>query len=121
MSHKVHPKAFKVREIKDWSSRGFYNNKNTPLYLEEDFRIREFLKKKLPQGVVEDIEIERTATILKVIIKTSRPALVIGRGGKGGRRSGFTDKPLREETFTHRDRGLRETCKGSWTFICSVR
>ncbi|MDD4989918.1 MAG: 30S ribosomal protein S3 [Candidatus Pacebacteria bacterium] len=82
MSHKVHPKAFKAREINDWLSRGFYK-KNFPLYLEEDFRIREFLEKKLPQGIVQEIEIERTATVLKIIIKTSRPALIIGRGGKG--------------------------------------
>jgi len=82
MSHKVHPKIFKVKEIKDWQSRGFYD-KNLPLFLEEDFRIRKHLKKKLPQGAVSAIEIERTQTVLKVIIKTSRPALIIGRGGKG--------------------------------------
>lgn len=81
MSHKANPKLLKIREIKDWLSRGFYGNK-FPQYLEEDFRIREFLGKKLPQGTVEAIEIERNRTITKVIIKTSRPALIIGRGGK---------------------------------------
>lgn len=82
MSHKVHPKIFKVKETKDWLSRGFYQ-KNFPRFLEEDFLIRRFLQRKLPQGSVQDIEIERTSNILKVIIKTSRPALIIGRGGKG--------------------------------------
>jgi small subunit ribosomal protein S3 len=82
MSHKTSPKILRIKEIKDWLSRGFYQ-KNFPQYLEEDFRIREFLKKKLPRGSVEDIEIERSPTLLKIIIKTARPALVIGRGGKG--------------------------------------
>lgn len=44
--------------------------------------IREYLRKKLAQASVEDIEIERSQTTLKVIIKTARPALVIGRGGE---------------------------------------
>lgn len=82
MSQKVHPKAFKIKEIKDWLSRGFYQQ-NFPQYLEEDFKIRKFLNKKLKNASVEEIEIERSQTVLKVIIKTARPALVIGRGGKG--------------------------------------
>ena len=41
------------------------------------------MNKKLKQASVESIEIERSQTELKVIIKTARPALVIGRGGKG--------------------------------------
>ena len=82
MSHKVHPKSFKIKELKDWLSRGFYKN-NFPLYLQEDFIIRNFLTKRLPQGILEDIEIERNVAALKIIIKTSRPALIIGRGGKG--------------------------------------
>ncbi len=82
MSHKTHPKILQLRGIKDWLSRGYYG-KNFPQYLEDDFRIREFLKKKLPQAALESIEIEREKTSLKVIIKTARPALVIGRGGVG--------------------------------------
>jgi small subunit ribosomal protein S3 len=82
MSHKSHPKILRIRGTEDWLSRGFYK-KNFPRYLEEDFRIRSFLEKKLPKGTVENIEIERGETSLKVIIKTSRPALIIGRGGEG--------------------------------------
>ena len=68
--------------MKDWLSRGFYKN-NFPVYLEEDFIIRQFITKKLPQGIIQEVEIERTSAVLKIIIKTSRPALIIGRGGKG--------------------------------------
>lgn len=82
MSQKTNPKILQIRETKDWLSRGFYQG-NFPNYLEEDFVIREFLEKKLKQALIEDIEIERTSTALKIIIKTARPALVIGRGGKG--------------------------------------
>jgi len=81
MSHKVHPKIFKIRETKDWMSRGFYKN-DFPRLLEEDFRIRELLNEKLKTASIEEIEIERNGSILKIIIKTSRPALVIGRAGK---------------------------------------
>ncbi|MCD6500529.1 30S ribosomal protein S3 [bacterium] len=81
MSHKVHQKVFKLKGIKDWISRGLYQKK-FPQYLEEDFELRKFLLKRLPQGVVESIEIERGETLLKIIIKTARPALIIGRGGE---------------------------------------
>jgi len=81
MSHKVHPTIFKIRETKDWLSRGFYG-KNRVAYLKEDFEIREFLKEKLKSASLEVVEIERQGTSLKIIIKTSRPALVIGRSGK---------------------------------------
>lgn len=81
MSHISHPKILKIKEIKDWLSRGFYK-KNFPEYLKEDFRIREFLNKKLPKGIIENIEIERGTTFLKIFIKTARPALIIGRAGE---------------------------------------
>ncbi|MBZ9572821.1 30S ribosomal protein S3 [Patescibacteria group bacterium] len=81
MSHKVHPKILRIRETKDWSSRGLYQKK-FPQYLEEDFELRNFLSKRLPRGTVENIEVERGQTLLKIIIKTARPALVIGRGGE---------------------------------------
>ncbi|MCD6270414.1 30S ribosomal protein S3 [bacterium] len=81
MSHKVHPKIFRVKGPEDWLSRGFYQ-KNLSKYLKEDFLIRSVLKNKLKQALTEDIEIERNSSTIKIIIKTARPALVIGRGGQ---------------------------------------
>jgi small subunit ribosomal protein S3 len=81
MSHRVHPKAFRIKEVGDWLSRGFYG-KNTPFLLEEDFKIRSFLGKELKQASVEKIEIERFPSSLKVIISAGRPGLIIGRGGE---------------------------------------
>lgn len=82
MSHKVHPKVFRIKEVTDWDSRGFYE-KNFPEYLKEDFEIREFLRKKLKNMGVEKIEIERFPRKLNIIITSVRPGLIIGRGGGG--------------------------------------
>jgi len=82
MSHNVHPKIYRIGEAKDWDARGFYG-KNIPQYLEEDFIIKRFLRKQLKDTGVENIEIERSKSEAKIIIKSSRPGLVIGRGGKG--------------------------------------
>lgn len=82
MSHRVHPKIFRLREISDWDSHGFYE-KNFKKLLEEDFRIREFLKKKIGKLGIEKIEIERSPGKINVIINSARPGLIIGRGGKG--------------------------------------
>ncbi len=82
MSHKVHPKAFRIKEIGNWNSRGFYG-KNFAAYLEEEFKIREFLKKKIGKLGIEKIEIERSPGKINLIISTARPGLIIGRGGGG--------------------------------------
>ena len=81
MTHKVHPKIYRVKNISDWLSRGFY--KNPAEYLEEDFRIREFINKKLGKIGIEKIEIERSLGKTNVIISSARPGLIIGRGGEG--------------------------------------
>ncbi len=82
MSHKVHPKIFRIRETADWDSRWF-SKKKLSQHLEEDFRIREYLEGKLQECGIESIEIERFSGKVIVIINTSRPGLVIGRGGTG--------------------------------------
>jgi len=81
MSHKVHPKIYRIKKITDWNSRGFY--KNHARYLEEDFRIRDFLREKLGRIGVEKIEIERFPGRINIIISSARPGLIIGRGGEG--------------------------------------
>lgn len=82
MTHKVHPKIFRIKKIENWSSRGFYEKKFVE-YLNEDFKIRELLKEKLKKAGVSQIEIERTPTKVNIIISTARPGLVIGRRGEG--------------------------------------
>ncbi|MDI6591660.1 MAG: 30S ribosomal protein S3 [Patescibacteria group bacterium] len=82
MAHKVHPKIFRLRELADWNSR-WLDKKKFPQYLEEDFKIREFLEKKIGKIGIEKIEIERFPGKLNIIISSARPGLIIGRGGGG--------------------------------------
>jgi small subunit ribosomal protein S3 len=82
MSHKVHPKAYRLKNLNDWDSR-WLNSKKTPQYLEEDFRIREIIKEKIGKVGVERIEIERFPGKITIIISSARPGLIIGRGGGG--------------------------------------
>ncbi|MBU4274934.1 30S ribosomal protein S3 [Patescibacteria group bacterium] len=82
MSHKVHPKSYRIKGINDWHIRGFYGKKIAKNF-EEDFLVREFLKKKLAEASVANIEIERSANKINIIIYTARPGLIIGRGGEG--------------------------------------
>ncbi len=82
MSHKVHPKIFRIKGIADWLSHGFYG-KNVKHDLEEDYIIRTFTKSKLKDSNVESIEIERFPNRVNVIINSGRPGLIIGRGGEG--------------------------------------
>lgn len=82
MTHKVHPKSIRIKDMADWDSRGYYQKK-FPAYLEEDFKIRKFLKEKIGRMGVEKVEIERSPSKIGVIISTARPGLIIGRGGGG--------------------------------------
>ena len=82
MAHKVHPKSFRIKGTEDWNIRGFYGRK-MPQYLEEDFLVKDFLRKKLVEASVANIQIEHSANKLNIIIETARPGLIIGRGGEG--------------------------------------
>jgi len=82
MSHSVDPKIFRIKRTKDWDSKGFYE-KSFPEYLEEDFRIRDFLEKKGKNLGISRVKIERSLNKVNVIILSMRPGLIIGRGGEG--------------------------------------
>lgn len=82
MTHRVHPKAFRIKDLTDWGSR-WLSKREFSKYLEEDFKIREFLEKKLGKLGIEKIEIERSPGKINVIISSARPGLIIGRGGGG--------------------------------------
>lgn len=82
MSHKVHPKIFRIKGMDDWLSQGFYGKK--PLKnVKEDFIIRSFLTKKLKESSVERVEIERYLNKINIVVYSARPGIIIGRGGEG--------------------------------------
>lgn len=81
MGQKVHPKGFRIGVIYDWDSRWYAGKKNFPDYLEEDHKIRVFVKRQLFGAGVSKMEIERYPGRVKVMIHTGKPGVVIGRGG----------------------------------------
>lgn len=83
MSHTVHPYAHRLGIIRDWKSRWFALKERYREFLRGDILIREFLTKRLRGFYVSNIEIERGPKSLRLVIKTSRPGLIIGRGGEG--------------------------------------
>jgi len=83
MSHTVHPYSHRLGIIRDWKSRWFGVNKKYRDFLKSDIRIREYLDKKLRGMYVNMIDIERSQKSLRIIIKTSRPGMLIGRSGEG--------------------------------------
>lgn len=81
MSHTVHPYSHRLGIIRDWKSRWFGINKKFRSSLRQDVVIREFMVKRLRGMFVSSLEIERSEKNLRIIIKTSRPGLIIGRSG----------------------------------------
>ena len=81
MGQKVHPTGLRVGVIKDWSSKWYANSKDFADNLVEDQKIRKFLKKKLFTAGISEIEIERTAKLVKINLYTAKPGIVIGKGG----------------------------------------
>ncbi len=80
MGHKVNPIGLRLGIVKDWQSR-WYAEDDYPKLLAEDLKIREHIKGKLFRAGITSVEIERLANQLKIIIRTSRPGIVIGRKG----------------------------------------
>jgi len=80
LGHKVHPIGFRLGITKDWDSRWF-GGKDYALFVHEDLKIRKLVKKRLFHAGISKIEIERTSNEVKVIIRTARPGIVIGKRG----------------------------------------
>src|SRR6185436_8970886 len=83
MTHRVHPKSFRIKGMEDFNVRGFYSGPNMSSYLQEDFAIKDYLNKKFAEAAIANIQIEHSNNKINVIIETARPGVVIGRGGQG--------------------------------------
>ena len=82
MSHRVHPKVFRIKGIDDWQSQ-WYGSKSYKANLEQDLKIRNFIKKEMKTGAIDQVIIKRLANTIHIIIKSGRPGIIIGRGGTG--------------------------------------
>jgi small subunit ribosomal protein S3 len=82
MGQKIHPTGFRLSVQKNWSSKWYANKANFPIMLQEDIKVREYLKKKLSHASVSRITIERPSKNARFTIYTSRPGIVIGKKGE---------------------------------------
>jgi small subunit ribosomal protein S3 len=83
MTHTVHPFSHRLGIIKDWKSRWFATHATFRKNLKCDILLREWLSKKMRGMYVADIDTERGQNTFRVVIKTSRPGIIIGRNGEG--------------------------------------
>jgi small subunit ribosomal protein S3 len=80
LGQKTHPYGFRLGIIKSWRSR-WYSEKEYANYLQEDLRIRSYVKNRLIHAGVSAVEIERKSNRVHVVIHTARPGIVIGKKG----------------------------------------
>jgi small subunit ribosomal protein S3 len=81
MGHKVNPIALRIGFIKNWQSMWFAKHAEFSKCIEEDYRIRKFIKKNFKQAAISKIIIERLAQRVRIRIHTARPGIIIGRHG----------------------------------------
>ena len=81
MGQKTHPTGFRLGINKPWSSNWF-GGKDYSNYVSEDIMLRRYVNQRLPNAGISSVDIDRTSKKLTVTINTSRPGIVIGKGGK---------------------------------------
>jgi small subunit ribosomal protein S3 len=82
MGQKVNPIGIRLGITRDWTSKWYADSQTFPRYIEQDFRVREFLRRKLKDASVSQIHIERPAKKINLTIHTARPGIVIGKKGE---------------------------------------
>jgi small subunit ribosomal protein S3 len=80
LGHKVHPTGFRLGVIKDWQSK-WYSEAHYAEFIQEDNKLREYIKAKYPEAGISLVEIDRQAKDVTITLHTARPGIVIGRGG----------------------------------------
>lgn len=83
MGQKINPKVLRINITDNWRSRWFSSRQNLPKILQEDVKIREFILKNYRKAGVDRVEIERFSDSMSIIIKTTKPGVLIGRAGGG--------------------------------------
>ena len=82
MGQKVSPVGLRIGINKDWEAKWYANNNDFSKCLENDMKIRKVLEKKLKDASVSKVEIERNNKRTEITIHTSKPGIIIGRGGE---------------------------------------
>lgn len=81
MGQKTHPVGFRLSVKRNWRSNWFAD-KSFAVELEEDVKIRKYIKQRMPNAGISLVEISRTSKVVTVTIHTARPGIVIGKGGE---------------------------------------
>lgn len=80
MGQKTNPIGLRLGIVKTWNS-SWFDEKGFAGKLEEDLRLRKYIRNRLSKAAVSKIEIERTAKRIILTIHTARPGIVIGKKG----------------------------------------
>ncbi len=86
MTHTVHPYAHRLGIIRDWRSRWFGRRGQYQDFLRADVLLRDYLEKRLRGLFVAGVEIERGRDSMRLLVRSSRPGMIIGRAGEGSNR-----------------------------------
>ncbi|MBT3704558.1 30S ribosomal protein S3 [Candidatus Peregrinibacteria bacterium] len=81
MGQKVNPKVIRIGITRDWDSRWYAGKKEYAKLLHQDLEIEKAIRAKLTEGGISKIEILRTQGKVITNIYTSKPGIIIGRGG----------------------------------------
>lgn len=81
MGQKVNPKVIRIGITRDWDSKWYAGKREYTNLLHQDLEIEKALRAKLTEGGISKIEILRTQGKVIINIHTSRPGIIIGRGG----------------------------------------
>ena len=80
LGQKVNPTGLRLGIIRTWDSR-WYADKEYASFVEEDFKVRKFLKQKLYHAGISKIEIERFSKQIRLRVFAARPGIIIGKKG----------------------------------------
>lgn len=82
MGQKVHPTGYRLGVVSEWQSKWYADGKNYAKNLHEDLKLRQWIKDRWSNAGIPKVEIERVGTVIRFTILTSRPGVVIGKGGQ---------------------------------------
>ena len=83
MGQKVNPVGFRLSVNSSWRSKWFAHDKDYKKFVEEDYRLREYLFEKLKFARLARVDIGRSINKVDIMLHVGRPGVVIGRGGAG--------------------------------------
>lgn len=81
MGQKTNPIGFRLGGIRDWEAK-WYADKHYADLLLEDMRVRKAIREQYSEAGISTVEIVRLGNEVSVTVHTSRPGVVIGRGGQ---------------------------------------